>query len=146
MSFSEFPNCGEKNNFGKTTSGSCAPPSQSSLCPYKPGENQSCLSTLAHLEPITVSILRSEFLLVRPGCIWCVLGVFLLRSIPPDSVSMENEGEHYREDHFLHQFSLYTMNEWRGWVGSWYINMTELNIIVIIISHHHNKSLYMDID
>ena len=34
-----------------------------------------------------------------------------------------------------------------GWVGSWYINITEVNIIIIvIISHHHNKSLYMDID
>lgn len=27
-----------------------------------------------------------------------------------------------------------------------YINMTKLNIIIVIISHHHNKSLYMNID
>lgn len=30
--------------------------------------------------------------------------------------------------------------------GVWYINMTKLSIIMIVISRHHNKSLYMNMD
>lgn len=30
------------------------------------------------------------------------------------------------------------------WVGSWYLNMTKMNIV--IVSHDHFKSLYMDIE
>lgn len=32
----------------------------------------------------------------------------------------------------------------RGWIGSWYLNMTKMNIV--IVSHDHFKSFYMDIE
>lgn len=36
------------------------------------------------------------------------------------------------------------MRALRVWVGSWYLNMTKMNIV--IVSHDHFKSLYMDIE
>lgn len=66
---------------------------------------------------------------------------------------MQNEGENtqkisytswfvYKEEEEVEEAEL--VGEW---AGSWYINKTKLNIIiVVIISQHHNKSLYMDID